>query len=127
MSRRFARALALAALGGWLAALAPAPPAAAAPDDAEWSAWLERIDEARLALVQAERRSEAADLAVQKMRHRRKPRGEARAALFTEREAARAARADAERALEELLEEARRAGVPPGWLRPQQAAPAAPE
>jgi hypothetical protein len=125
MSHRLARALALAALGGWLAALAPAPPAASR--DAEWSAWQERIDEARLALSQAERRSEAADLAVQKMRHRRKPRGEARETLFAERDAARAARADAEQALEELLEQARRAGVPPGRLRPAEAAPAEPE
>jgi hypothetical protein len=100
------------------------PAATPIPVEAEREAWQERIAEARGTVEQAQRRSEAADAAVQKMRHRRRPRGDAREALFAERDEARGAQARAERALSELLEEARRAGVPPGWLRAAEAPPA---
>ena len=50
------------------------------------------------------------------MLHRRQPRGRARKALFAERDEARAACAEAEQALELALEEARRAGLPQGYL-----------
>ncbi len=126
MIRRLARSLALAALLGMPGACALAKPAVATlPGEAERVAWRERIGEARGAVEQAQRRCEAAEAAIQKMRHRRRPRGDAREALFAERDAARAARAQSERALAERLEEARRAGVPPGWLRAAEAAPAA--
>ena len=127
MIRRLARALAALAglLAGWPDAPAVARPR---PDEAERVAWQERIAQARAALDEAQRRSDAAEAAVQKMRHRRKPRGDAREALFAERDAARTDHAEAERALAELLEQARRAGVPPGWLRADEAPPAdAPE
>jgi hypothetical protein len=126
MTRRLlCAALALAALAGMPPAATPADPASAAlPGDADGPGWQERIAEARRAVEQAQRRRETADAAVQRMRHRRKPRGDAREALFAERDEARAAQAQAERDLEALLEEARRAGVPPGWLAAEEPAPA---
>jgi hypothetical protein len=51
------------------------------------------------------------------MRHRRRERGEAKAEIIEEQEAAREAVTQAARGLDALLEEARRAGVPPGWIR----------
>jgi hypothetical protein len=129
-ARRAALGLALAAL---LAAPgAPsleAPRAEALPEASEREPWQERVAEARELVLRAQERRDAAETAVERMRHSRHPRGEAREALFAEREAARLDVAEAERALEELLEEARRAGVPPGWLRApaaqSDAAPAA--
>ena len=110
-----------------LAALVAMPAAGplAEPEDAgdERAAWQERLAETRTMVEEARARAAAADLAVARMRHRRRPRGEARQSLFEEREAARAALTEAERALDETLESARRAGVPPGSLE----APAAPE
>jgi len=131
--RRHPRRLALGlALAGLLAA--PSAPALAAGtqpalvDESERESWQERVAGARAELERAQKRRDAADTAVDRMRHRKHPRGEAREALFTEREAARAGLAEAERALDETLDEARRAGVPPGWLRaPAAQAPAAPE
>jgi hypothetical protein len=79
--------------------------------------WQEHL---RKSLVEVEEARAREDLAVEhvaKLRHRRKPRGEARQALLTELDAARAARAVAEQELEDFYEVARRAGVPPGWLR----------
>ena len=129
MTRRphpLVRALALAALAATPGAAALAMPAAAElPSDADRAEWRERVGAARAEVERAQRRSEAAEKAVKQMRHRRHPRGAAREALFAEREAADAARAEAERALDELLEQARRAGVPPGWLRAEGAHPAA--
>ena len=116
-SRRAALGLALAAL-----LAAPGAPTLEAPraqtlrDAPERGPWQERVAEARELVLRARERRDAAETAVDRMRHSRHPRGEARKALFAEREAARLDVAEAERALEELLEEARRAGVPPGWL-----------
>ena len=131
-SRRAALGLALAAL-----LAAPGAPTLGAPraealrDAPEQEPWQERVAEARHLVLRAQERREATEKAVDRMRHSRHPRGEAREALFAEREAARLDVAEAERALEKLLEEARRAGVPPGWLRApaaqSDAAPAAAE
>jgi hypothetical protein len=112
------RALALAALVAVACALPFASPAAPPlPGGTEkWTDWRERLAEARDEVESARKRAAAADEAVAHMRHRRRPRGEAREKLLDEREAARAALAEAERALEETLEAARRDGVPPGWL-----------
>jgi hypothetical protein len=86
------------------------------------------VAEARADIDSARERRDAAETAVDRMRHSRHPRGAAREGLFSEREEARAGVVEAERALDELLEQARRAGVPPGWLRePALATPAAPE
>ena len=120
-------ALALAALAGEHGIAAPATPAAARlRSEAEQAQWRQRIGAARAAVEETRRQSAAAALEVQRMRHSKHPRGAAREALLAEREASDRARAEAERELNALLEEARRAGVPPGWLRDDSEAPAAP-
>jgi chromosome segregation ATPase len=104
------------------------PAAAVLLDASQNEAWRDRLAEARSELERARERRDAAETAVDRMRHSRHPRGAAREALFAERDEARAGAAEAERALEELFEQARRAGVPPGWLRaPDAELPAAPE
>jgi hypothetical protein len=65
--------------------------------------------------------------AYQSMRHRLNERGDAKAAIEMDLERARAEVSTAEAHLNHLLETARRAGVPPGWLREaQERSPAAP-
>lgn len=124
--RRRVRVALLAALLAGPALASPAASEARTPADAaDLEDWRERIADARADVGRAHQRRDAAESAVDRMRHRRYPRGEAREALFEEREAARQAVAEAERALEETLEEARRAGVPPGWLRAPAPQPAA--
>lgn len=102
--------------------LAGTPGVAAPPLDSDASReeramWEQRLRDARAALAAARARHEAAELAYKHMRHRDRARGEARAAILEEREAARRALEEAEARLEALPEAARRAGVPPGWLR----------
>ena len=119
-------ALAVAALAAAQGTLAlPRPAAAEVLDDTVRIEWQQRLGAARAELERARERSEAAAEAVQKMRHRRHPRGAAREALFAERDAADQELAEAKRALDDLLEQARRAGVPPGWLRAEGAQGAA--
>jgi hypothetical protein len=127
--RSLAQGLALAALlAASGAPIHAAQAAAELPDTRQNEAWSERVAEARADIDSARERRDAAETAVDRMRHRRHPRGAAREGLFSEREVARAGVVEAERALDELLEQARRAGVPPGWLRaPEPALPAAPE
>jgi septal ring factor EnvC (AmiA/AmiB activator) len=128
-SKRLALGLALAALLAQAGALAFWMPAAAAlPDASPHEAWRDRVAETRNELELARQRLDAAETAVNRMRHSQHPRGSARVALFAERDEARVDLAEAERSLEELIEQARRAGVPPGWLRaPAADSPAAPE
>ncbi len=91
-------------------------------------AWQKRIDEARDELAQARARHEAALAAYRDLRHRRRARGARKQAALKERSEAEAALDEAERRLEELLQQARRAGVPPGWIRDaSQPNPAAPQ
>ncbi|RIK98756.1 MAG: hypothetical protein DCC71_20820 [Proteobacteria bacterium] len=80
------------------------------------AAWTKRLGEARARLDAAER--ELAELEGAKGRgaHRRYPRGEAKGKYLERLDAARSERDAAARALPELLEEARRAGVPNGVL-----------
>jgi hypothetical protein len=87
----------------------------ATPTDRE--TWVQAIRDSRENLAAARTRYEQSREAYSKMKRHRKARGEAREALVQEREEAAAALADAERNLEQLLESARRAGVPPGWIR----------
>jgi hypothetical protein len=94
------------------------------PSDSDRSAWEMRVRGAREAVARASARRDAAETAYDRMRHRDYPRGKAAAAVEAERSAARAAVEAANRSLEDLLEEARRAGVPPGWLRAESAEPA---
>ncbi len=119
----------LLALGG--PALAPpargATPPVSAPQVGR-EAWQQRIEQAREELARARARHEAALEAYREMRHRRRARGTRKQAALKERSEAEAALDEAERRLEELLQQARRAGVPPGWIRDAlQPNPAAPQ
>ncbi len=102
------------------------PPVSAPPLGRE--VWQTRIEEAREELVQARARHEAALAAYRSVRHRRRARGARKQAALKQRGEAETALVEAERHLEELLEQARRAGVPPGWIRDAlQPNPAAPQ
>ena len=92
-------------------------PALAVPKPEEHDAWVDRILAARETVERARERVERSRTAYSRMRHRRKERGERREERREERDAALEALAAAEQALEALLEQARRAGVPPGWVR----------
>ncbi len=79
--------------------------------------WQRRQLEAIHSVENARGRYRAASAEYQQMRHRRRMRGERKAQVIAEHDAAREALEEAERALAEFNEKARRAGVPPGWLR----------
>jgi len=125
-ARRLALGLALAALSSAPGiALHATPATAALPKTSQYERWRDRVAEARAEVERAHERRDTAEKAVDRMRHSHHPRGAAREALLAEREEARAGVTGAEKALEDLLEQARRAGVPPGWLRAPDQAPAA--
>ncbi len=110
--------LRLAALGWAGPALAGIPSTQvqmATPTDRE--TWVEAIRNAREELAAARARYEEARKAYSTMKKRRKARGARKEALVRERDEAADALAEAERGLEQLLLSARRAGVPPGWIR----------
>ena len=118
--KRLAGMLAIA-----LACLGAAAHAESDPSDP--AGWQQRLREARAVVARAQTRQTAAEAAYDRMRSRQYPRGEAKLAIEAERTAARDDAARAQQDLEELLEQARRAGVPPGWLRATEASPAAPD
>ena len=116
--KRLVAALLLAALGWTGPALAGIPSTQtrmAAPTDR--ATWVEAIRNAQEDLAAARGRYEETRKAYNKMKHHRHARGARKATLIQERDEAAAALAEAERGLEQLLESARRAGVPPGWVR----------
>lgn len=116
--RRRSRALAAAAA---LAALAlPARASDPVPADAGRAWWQEHARELHASQRAAQARHEAAVAAYERMRSRGYPAGDARAAIVAERDAAAEALRAAERELEALPEQARRAGAPPGWIRESQ-------
>jgi hypothetical protein len=119
------RALAAA----WLlaCALAAATALGADDDEAARSYWQQRSRELRANYEQAVARRDAAVAAYQRMRHHKRGRGEPRTAALAERDAAEQALREAERALAELPEQARRAGALPGWIRDAGEPPAAPD
>ncbi len=80
-------------------------------------AWRARLLAAHLEVAAARERGHAAREAYRKMRHRRRPRGEAKQAILDEIELSREALEEARQALEDLEKAARRAGAPPSWLR----------
>ncbi len=89
----------------------------AVANELEWRHWQKRNQNTIRAVDHARRRYGSALAAYEKARHRRSVRGEKKKAVLAEREAAREAWAKAERQLVEFRDEARRAGVPPGYLR----------
>jgi len=110
--------LLLAALGWGGPALARIPSTqtqVATPTDRE--TWVQAIRDAQEDLATARWRYEEARKSYSKMRQRRKARGARKQDLVQERDEAAAALAEAERDMEQLLVSARRAGVPPGWIR----------
>jgi len=92
------------------------------PDKATW---VSRVREAYASVAEARSRNVLAQDAYARMRHRPGERGGEKAAILEEVTAAKLNLADAEARLAQVLEEARRAGVPPGWIR--EATPAAPQ
>jgi hypothetical protein len=78
--------------------------------------WREQLVEAEARIERAQVDAAEAQAAFRQARHRRR-RGDARGELRAEMQAAEQELADAEAALPELLEEARRAGVPAGVRR----------
>jgi hypothetical protein len=96
---------------------------AARPSDKE--AWVARLREANQNVAAARRRSQQADVDYREMRHRNRARGEAQEHILAEREQAAAALETAEHQMDALVENARRSGVPPGWIREALDEPAA--
>jgi hypothetical protein len=97
------------------AATAPGPDA---PEIEREAYWRGRAEDAREWLAAAQADLYAANIQVSRMRRRNHPRGDARAAIFANRDAARL---ELERALhhleKELPREAEEAGADPTWLR----------
>jgi len=118
---------ALLALGLALAALL-APPVARAQgdDDPSRAAWQQRLRDLRSELRQARTASAAAKASYSRMRSRNRLRGEAKAEVIEKVATTEKAVVAAEHKLEAFYEEARRAGVPPGWLRLPEGDPASP-
>jgi hypothetical protein len=113
----------LLAIGLCLAAAAPA----SGDDDAALAGWKQRLEQAKQEVVRAREQAAAADAAYASMRHDRSARGGEKAKVIAARAEAEHAVSDAQARLEALREEARRAGVPPGWLLPDPPAEAGSE
>ena len=95
------------------AGVTPSP----AESEGEKAQWVKRIADAQHALDAANARYADAIKSYGHLRHRRRQRGEAKAEILREQEDARTEVTVATRDLEDTLEAARRAGVPPGWVR----------
>ncbi len=80
------------------------------------ASWVGRIRSAQQAVDEARLRENQATIDYSRARAKRKTRGEAKREVIEEKQESRGDVEDAERHLEETLEAARRAGVPPGWV-----------
>ena len=87
---------------------------------ADETRWRSRHEALRDGVVQDRARLEQALAAYNRTRRPGRERDGARTRAAQEREAARRALAETESELAAFLEEAHRAGVPPGWLRPAE-------
>ncbi len=85
--------------------------------DRDAQAWRDRLADARAAIEASQERLANAQQALGDARQRHRPRGEQKAKLYAELEAAEAELAEREKAWPDLLEEARRNGAPPALLR----------
>ena len=81
------------------------------------SDWVGRIQNAREQVHSAQNLYVTAMLSYRQMRHRRRIRGDEKLVILTLQKAAQNKLAAAEDHLAQVLEQARRAGVPPGWVR----------
>jgi hypothetical protein len=79
--------------------------------------WRERLLIANQEVAIAQKYSETALRVYENMRHRRRPRGDAKQAIMDELELSREALTTAQQDLEKLEKAARRAGAPPSWLK----------
>ena len=123
---RFARR-APALVGLLLLAGLPCPSWAAVPDDSRRQQWITKFTQAYRDVAEAQVRHEKAIEAFTRAKHRNRARGERRAELEREIAEAEAALAKAQERMRNLSEVARRAGVPPGWIRAaRDSVPAAP-
>lgn len=130
----------LACAAVWTAAAMPADAQAregaadariAAPaEGADWASWIRTLEDEAKKLRELEKTASALDAEVSRARSRRYPRGAERERLFAAHERAHDDLAAARRQLPELLEQARRAGVPQGMLQEYEAlaeTPASPD
>ena len=104
--------LALGIATAWVA-----PSALADVPDSEKPEWQQRYRDLLDTASEAASRYEVANAIYTKNRQINRKRGEARQSINTELQEAQIGLAEARAALQEFPEEARRAGVPPGWLR----------
>jgi hypothetical protein len=88
-----------------------------APEDVERAHWQKLAVDAYRELAAARQRVEAADAAYARLRTHKRGGGDAKVSALKEREDAAAALAAAQARVESLAETARKAGVPPGWIR----------
>jgi hypothetical protein len=79
--------------------------------------WRARLLTANQEVASAQKRNTAALRTYEIMRHRRRPRGEGKQVIMDELELTREELASAQQKLEKIEKAARRAGVPPSWLR----------
>jgi multidrug resistance efflux pump len=84
---------------------------------AEKADWIERLSEKQRDFANAKARYAQAQASYQRMRTRNTSRGNKRSQSVAELQNAETALADAEADLEATLADARRQGVPPGWIR----------
>jgi hypothetical protein len=117
--------LALTPLAG--VAESPEEPASVHADQSadRLAASREDLQEALEGFEQARRRHLAAEEAYENWRQRKWPRGEAKALILGERKAARSRWETMRAELPRAIERARRAGMPPGELRPYEEAASA--
>ncbi|MCG8588153.1 MAG: hypothetical protein MJE66_02600 [Proteobacteria bacterium] len=94
-----------------------AGPTAAQNEEVEKARWQELYRALWEAVDEAEAKIAATQEKYRDGRQKRRLRGEEKALLLEEMKAARAERTKAREELERFPEDARRAGVPPGWLR----------
>ncbi len=105
------------ALASALLVSAPSPGAQDAKLRHFETLYAHKVDE----LEKAQARQRAADIAYQKMRHRRNERGATKAAIVAERQAAAVELEEAEKALADFEKQSWLDGVPPGWFRERPA------
>jgi len=79
--------------------------------------WREELLAANQRIAVAQKREQKAFKIYEKMRHRRRPRGDAKQAIMDELALAREELAQAELNLEKLEKAARRAGAQPSWFK----------
>lgn len=92
-------------------------PAAADDDSQRKIDWQHRYSSVLAGAAKAEARIEASRKALRKARQRDRLKGEHRTKILAELEAAEQEAETARVLLEKFPESARRAGIPPGWLR----------